>query len=588
MPLFLKSIDPEIDVFGNRQSFNFNNEQIPVDNKAGIPFVNHFIPTVDTNAELSIEMLSKDFKGFRLLHELLSTSTYGNFSLQAYSRFGSSSNIFKYDESTDKLTFFKDVEFSGGGGSYITLTGAISGSGVGSIATTLTDINTGQITNFNNAVTLFPLNSFAVPTADINMNNKCIFNLSEPGSASDATTKNYVDNKTWNISQIMGQLPINRLENYPDNNLLFLNGASNWINPFAQDIFMSDNGFWLKNSGDKNHGLIYNSVIDGIEFRGNVGFSWNTGISGVDQKMTLTNDGVLSINSINCLNGTSISFSNKTITDVNNPIAGSDAANKNYIDDKIGSKLDYITTGDTNFPIRFTRALHVDNNYDSFVHEYGTYGYLNPGGATGVGSDAPMYDIKCNGRIRTSEVNVWSSKNIKNILARGQIIQNEAANLIQTLPTVKYNYKDPSLDGKGNYYGMISEEIKDYLPDYVTSEENKFAPNIMKQATATLLDYNTIGIIIENAERDYPDIIDKKIQIIAVKNACQGTVLSILGNTITVKTDFSLQLSKKTIDVFVYGTYEDCPTIAKMHLFDMALCALQNCLSRIQQLENKV
>lgn len=477
MPLFLKSIDPEIDVFGNRQSFNFNNEQIPVDNKAGIPFVNHFIPTVDTNAELSIEMLSKDFKGFRLLHELLSTSTYGNFSLQAYSRFGSSSNIFKYDESTDKLTFFKDVEFSGGVGSYIT---------------------------------------------------------------------------------------------------------------FAQDIFMSDNGFWLKNSGDKNHGLIYNSVIDGIEFRGNVGFSWNTGISGVDQKMTLTNDGVLSINSINCLNGTSISFSNKTITDVNTPIAGSDAANKNYIDDKIGSKLDYITTGDTNFPIRFTRALHVDNHYDSFVHEYGTYGYLTSGGATGVGSDAPMYDIKCNGRIRTSEVNVWSSKNIKNILARGQIIQNEAANLIQTLPTVKYNYKDPSLDGKGNYYGMISEEIKDYLPDYVTSEENKFAPNIMKQATATLLDYNTIGIIIENAERDYPDIIDKKIQIIAVKNACQGTVLSILGNTITVKTDFSLQLSEKTIDVFVYGTYEDCPTIAKMHLFDMALCALQNCLSRIQQLENKV
>ena len=149
-------------------------------------------------------------------------------------------------------------------------------------------------------------------------------------------------------------------------------------------------------------------------------------------------------------------------------------------------------------------------------------------------------------------------------------------------------YKDPSLDGKGNYYGMISEEIKDYLPDYVTSEENKFAPNIMKQATATLLDYNTISIIIENAERDYPDIIDKKIQIIALENACQGTVLSILGNTITVKTDFALQLSEKTIDVFVYGTYEDCPTIAKMHLFDMALCALQNCLSRIQQLENKV
>lgn len=154
MPLFLKSIDPEIDVFGNRQSFNFNNEQIPVDNKAEIPFVNHFIPTVDTNAELSIEMLSKDFKGFRLLHELLSTSTYGNFSLQAYSRFGSSSNIFKYDESTDKLTFFKDVEFSGGGGSDITLTGAISGSGSRTINTLLNNYisqTSKQVFNFTSS-----------------------------------------------------------------------------------------------------------------------------------------------------------------------------------------------------------------------------------------------------------------------------------------------------------------------------------------------------------------------------------------------------------------------------------------------------
>ena len=390
----------------------------------------------------------------------------------------------------------------------------------------------------------------------------------------------------------LATVSINKLENYPDNNLLYLRGDGVWQSPFLQNIFMSDFGIWLRgtpdDNPDDNHGLIYNSVVDGIEFRGYLGFSWNTGISGVDQKMTLTNDGVLSINSINCLNGTSISFSNKTITDLASPLLGSDAANRNYIDNKIGAKLDYITTGDTNFPIRFTRALHVDNYYDSFIREYGTFGYLNSGGGTGTASDSPIYDIKCNNRIRASEINIWSSKNIKNILSTGKVVQDEAAVIIQSLPTVKYNYKDPSLDGKGNYYGMISEEIKDYLPNYVTSQENKFAPNIMKQATATLLNYNTISIIIENAERDYPDIIDKKIQIIAIKNACQGTVLSILGNTITVKTDFALQLSEKTIDVFVYGTYEDCPTIAKMHLFDMALCALQNCLSRIQQLENKV
>jgi len=435
----------------------------------------------------------------------------------------------------------------------------------------------------------------------------------------------------------LGIVPINTLENYPNDANKFLNGAGQWQQQ-KDDWWniLPTNAVNFNNQQIKNCRFLELNSPDntwmGIAFHNNIGrrfvFETDSEENGNFYLYShMTNKDIwryhakapIDYFNINCLlsmtgnkienvaeptNNSDAATKNyvdnkhlgsfirdmnfQTIYNLAEPILGWDAATKNYVDNKVGSKLEYITTGDTNFPIRFTRALHVDNYYDSFIREYGTYGYLNSGGGTGTLSDSPIYDIKCNGRIRASEVNVWSSKNIKNILARGQIIQNEAANLIQTLPTVKYNYKDPSLDGKGNYYGMISEEIKDYLPDYVTSEENKFAPNIMKQATATLLDYNTIGIIIENAERDYPDIIDKKIQIIAVKNACQGTVLSILGNTITVKTDFALQLSEKTIDVFVYGTYEDCPTIAKMHLFDMALCALQNCLSRIQQLENKV
>ncbi len=78
-------------------------------------------------------------------------------------------------------------------GGAITLTGAVTGSGTGTIATTLTPINTSQISNFNTAVTAFRLDQFAIPTATLNVNNNVIRNLLDPSLANDAATKNYVD-----------------------------------------------------------------------------------------------------------------------------------------------------------------------------------------------------------------------------------------------------------------------------------------------------------------------------------------------------------------------------------------------------------
>ena len=77
----------------------------------------------------------------------------------------------------------------------ITLTGAVSGTGAlgTSIATTLANINTSQITNFSSAVTAFRLDQFAVPTSNISMGSKKITSLLDPSLAQDAATKNYVD-----------------------------------------------------------------------------------------------------------------------------------------------------------------------------------------------------------------------------------------------------------------------------------------------------------------------------------------------------------------------------------------------------------
>jgi len=77
----------------------------------------------------------------------------------------------------------------------ITLSGAVTGSGAlgTTIATTLTPITTSQITNFNSAVTAFRLDQFAIPTANINLNNQKIINLATPTASTDGATKGYVD-----------------------------------------------------------------------------------------------------------------------------------------------------------------------------------------------------------------------------------------------------------------------------------------------------------------------------------------------------------------------------------------------------------
>jgi len=86
----------------------------------------------------------------------------------------------------------------------ITLTGAVTGTGSGTINTTLTPITTSQISNFNSSVTAFRLDQFAVPTASLDLNSQKIVNLATPTVATDAANKSYVDNTPYGIIFMSG------------------------------------------------------------------------------------------------------------------------------------------------------------------------------------------------------------------------------------------------------------------------------------------------------------------------------------------------------------------------------------------------
>jgi hypothetical protein len=81
-----------------------------------------------------------------------------------------------------------------------TLTGAVTGSGTGTIATTLTNINTSQVTNFDTAVKAYRLDQLTAPTTSVSMNSQKLINLATPTLTTDATTKAYVDGKTITLT----------------------------------------------------------------------------------------------------------------------------------------------------------------------------------------------------------------------------------------------------------------------------------------------------------------------------------------------------------------------------------------------------
>jgi len=113
MPLFLKSIDPTLNIFGIDQTLRFNSDQL--NNEANLILQNLFTPLVGANLNTGLAFVNSSLNGFRFKHEFtLSSAQFGNFYLECASRFGgNSSNIFKYDELTDSLSFFKNVSIPG-------------------------------------------------------------------------------------------------------------------------------------------------------------------------------------------------------------------------------------------------------------------------------------------------------------------------------------------------------------------------------------------------------------------------------------------------------------------------------------------
>lgn len=182
MPLFLKNIAPELDIFGNRQLFNFNKDSSSGERDSALSLINWFTPILNVNANSTFEFLTPAMKGFRFNHSLSTTGTFGNFSFEKYDRFGLATPLWGYDEQIDNLNFLKNLDL---------LTNDLRTTGT-------INAQTGTLKGNNlaahNSSSIGVLNTLA-------MNSNHITGLANPINTQDAATKQYVDNSSGGAPQ---------------------------------------------------------------------------------------------------------------------------------------------------------------------------------------------------------------------------------------------------------------------------------------------------------------------------------------------------------------------------------------------------
>jgi len=378
-------------------------------------------------------------------------------------------------------------------------------------------------------------------------------------------TENFVNAKVFDInSNTSGQLNINRLNGYPANPSLYLNGNGGWSDPLQITVNAATYGLTINNTNASSTATGVNTQNNGI-YTSQFGYNSSTGSGYVWSSSALLFYTNATAQMQILAGGTVNLFANNLQTTGNiNAQTGTLIANN------LAAYNSGVIVCAHPFSIQDTGTYKPYN---------GSYGYLNSSGNIGASSGQNPYSINCNNRVKASEFNAVSSIKTKNIEGSGDAIEQEALEIFNKIPLFKYNYKDKIKNGEGASFGVIAESLQEVLPYYV-SEDKNFVPNILQSCSIRpIREYIYELVFKEKLTRLEGD----KLQLILSDKSIEVCILNNNPKRLTINCT-----QKLPSNGFAYGTFESCPSVTKNKLFELSMVVLKNALKRVSFLEAKL
>jgi hypothetical protein len=243
-----------------------------------------------------------------------------------------------------------------------------------------------------------------------------------------------------------------------------------------------------------------------------------------------------------------------------------------------GSKFITYTEGNVGIGISNpVTKLHVGTgSYATGTQNLRYFNYATPetAGSTALSDTAAVFDtsIWVKSFIASS-----SDERIKKNIA--DIDDDSALQKIRAIQPKTYNYID-SARGNNKVYGFIAQQIKDIIPEAVTTQ-NELIPNIFSTAECAVNVIKFPSNILINES-----IISSKINLIDLYGK---------RDTYTI-IDVDIQSNSVTIDgelagnqVFVYGTeVNDFHTLDKSYIYTLNVCATQMLSDKVNNLTSQI
>lgn len=179
----------------------------------------------------------------------------------------------------------------------------------------------------------------------------------------------------------------------------------------------------------------------------------------------------------------------------------------------------------------------------------------------------------------------------KKVLGNETLAEKESAEIFKALSFHKYEYIDQEKN-RGTRYGIVEETVQKVVPQFVETL-SEFVPNLYQKASAFKIRddsregrYFMLHPVLEMDAAVIKELTLPRELLVYDPENVPITVLLVEASPYTLKVEMDRDRKEDLPkELFLYGTYEDCPRVNKGALAEMGLIVLKALLKRVERLE---